>query len=93
MVKHPHWLDKYVSLPLSLFELFGLDTDVFSPTCQPINQKLSTMNIKWSLQSVLSAGFFVACYNVDDCRSETLLLRKRLLPSKKHNKVLDTHKL
>ena len=43
--------------------------------------------------SLVCAEFFVASHNVNDCRSETLLLRKCLFPSKKQNKVLDTHKL
>ena len=34
-LKHPHWLDEYVSLLFSLFDILHLDIGISSLTCQP----------------------------------------------------------
>ena len=55
-----------------------------------VNQKLPEMYRQRSLRSVSSAECFVATHEGKDCHSETLLLQKCLLSSKKQNEVLNT---
>ena len=67
----------------------------FAPWYRYFLPDLSTRNYrkcidKRSLRSVSSAECFVATHEGKDCHSETLLLQKCLLSSKKQNEVLNT---